>query len=195
MEPMATTAVRDPRIAHPSVDERSARGRAARARVRRSDHATWQPSGERIGPVDLLLEQAAGREQELAPIRHGRMLASPFAFFRGTAALMAADLAQTPQSGITVQLCGDAHLSNFGGFAAPDRELVFDINDFDETARGPWEWDVKRLATSIAIAGRELGLTAAERRQAVEASVRSYREAMREFAALRNLELWYARLT
>ena len=128
------------------------------------------------------------------PIRHGRMLASPFAFFRGTAALMAADLAQTPQSGITVQLCGDAHLSNFGGFAAPDRELVFDINDFDETARGPWEWDVKRLATSIAIAGRELGLTAAERGQAVEASVRSYREAMREFAALRNLELWYARL-
>jgi uncharacterized protein (DUF2252 family) len=194
MEPMATTAVRDPRIAHPSVDERSARGRAARARVRRSDHATWQPSGERIGPVDLLLDQAAGREQELVPIRHGRMLASPFAFFRGTAALMAADLAQTPHSGITVQLCGDAHLSNFGGFAAPDRELVFDINDFDETARGPWEWDVKRLATSIAIAGRELGLTAAERRQAVEASVRSYREAMREFAALRNLELGYARL-
>jgi uncharacterized protein (DUF2252 family) len=194
MEPMATTAVRDPRIAHPSVDERSARGRAARARVRRSDHATWQPSGERIGPVDLLLDQAAGREQELVPIRHGRMLASPFAFFRGTAALMAADLAQTPHSGITVQLCGDAHLSNFGGFAAPDRELVFDINDFDETARGPWEWDVKRLATSIAIAGRELGLTAAERRQAVEGSVRSYREAMREFAALRNLELGYARL-
>ena len=122
------------------------------------------------------------------------MLASPFAFFRGTAALMAADLAQTPHSGITVQLCGDAHLSNFGGFAAPDRELVFDINDFDETARGPWEWDVKRLAASIAIAGRELGLTATQRRQAVEASVRSYRAAMREFAALRNLELWYARL-
>ena len=150
--------------------------------------------GRAATPVELVLEQAAEREPELVPIRHGRMLASPFAFFRGTAALMAGDLAQTPQSGITVQLCGDAHLSNFGGFAAPDRELVFDMNDFDETARGPWEWDVKRLSTSIAIAGRELGLTAAQRQQAVEAAVRSYREAMREFAALRNLELWYSRL-
>jgi uncharacterized protein (DUF2252 family) len=204
MAPMATITVREPdarrsggppeRVAHPSVKERSSRGKAARGRVPRSDHAAWRPSGERRPPVELLLEQAAGREPELVPIRHGRMLASPFAFFRGAAALMAADLAQTPQSGITVQLCGDAHLSNFGGFAAPDRELVFDINDFDETARGPWEWDVKRLATSIAIAGRELGLTAAERQQAVEAAVRSYREAMREFAALRNLELWYSRL-
>jgi uncharacterized protein (DUF2252 family) len=182
------------RVAHPSVAERASRGKAARGRVPRTPHAAWQPSSERLGPVDLLREQAAEREPELVPIRHGRMLASPFAFFRGTAALMAADLAQTPDSGITVQLCGDAHLSNFGGFAAPDRQLVFDINDFDETARGPWEWDVKRLATSVAIAGRELGLTAAERRRAVEASVRSYREAMREFAALRNLELWYARL-
>jgi uncharacterized protein (DUF2252 family) len=122
------------------------------------------------------------------------MLASPFAFFRGAAALMAADLAAAPQSGIAVQLCGDAHLSNFGGFAAPDRELVFDINDFDETARGPWEWDVKRLAASVAIAGRELGLTEAERVTAVQAAVRSYREAMRSFAQMRNLELWYARL-
>ncbi len=182
------------RVAHPSVTERASRGKAARGRVPRTAHAAWQPSGDRRGPVELLREQAAEREPELVPIRHGRMLASPFAFFRGTAALMAADLAQTPHSGIAVQLCGDAHLSNFGGFAAPDRELVFDINDFDETARGPWEWDVKRLATSIAIAGRELGLTAPERRRAVEASVRSYREAMREFAALRNLELWYARL-
>ena len=204
MEPMATTTVRDPearrggapagRVAHPSVAEREARGKAARGRVRRSDHAAWQPAGDRVGPVDLLLEQAAGREPELVGIRHGRMLASPFAFFRGTAALMAADLAGTPDSGLTVQLCGDAHLSNFGGFAAPDRELVFDINDFDETARGPWEWDVKRLATSIAIAGRDLGLTGTERRQAAEVAVRSYREAMRGFAAQRNLELWYSRL-
>ena len=160
----------------------------------RSDHAAWWPATDRRAPVEVLLEQAAGREPELVPIRHGRMLASPFAFFRGAAAVMAADLAHTPRSGITVQLCGDAHLSNFGGFAAPDRELVFDINDFDETARGPWEWDVKRLAASIAIAGRELGLTGAARRQAAEAAVRSYREAMREFAALRNLELWYSRL-
>jgi uncharacterized protein (DUF2252 family) len=203
MRPMATISVRDPdalrrgppeRVAHPSVKERASRGKAARGRVPRSDHAAWQPSGERRPVVELLLEQAAEREPELVPIRHGRMLASPFAFFRGTAALMAADLAQTPRSGMTVQLCGDAHLSNFGGFAAPDRELVFDINDFDETARGPWEWDVKRLAASIAVAGRELGLTAAERQHAVEAAMRSYREAMREFAALRNLELWYSRL-
>ena len=122
------------------------------------------------------------------------MLVSPFAFFRGAAALMAADLAETPQSGLEVQLCGDAHLSNFGGFASPDRELVFDINDFDETARGPWEWDVKRLAASIAVAGRELGLAAEARRVAVEDAVRSYREAMRRFATMRNLELWYARL-
>jgi uncharacterized protein (DUF2252 family) len=140
------------------------------------------------------MEQAADRVPELVPIRHGRMLVSPFAFFRGAAALMAADLTGTPDSGVHVQLCGDAHLSNFGGFAAPDRELVFDINDFDETARGPWEWDVKRLAASVAVAGRELGLTPAARHRVVEAAVRSYREAMRQFATMRNLELWYARL-
>jgi uncharacterized protein (DUF2252 family) len=162
--------------------------------VPRSVHAAWEPSRGRPAPVEVLLEQAAGREPELVPVRHGRMLASPFAFFRGAAALMAADLALTPQSGLPVQLCGDAHLSNFGGFAAPDRELVFDINDFDETARGPWEWDVKRLAASIAIAGRELGLTSVKRRAAVQAAVRSYREAMRRFATMRNLELWYVRL-
>ena len=142
----------------------------------------------------MLLEQAADREADLVPIRHGRMLASPFAFFRGSAALMAADLAETSRSGLTVQLCGDAHLSNFGGFASPSRELVFDINDFDETARGPWEWDVKRLAASVAIAGRDVGLAPAARHDAVEAAVRSYREAMRRFATMRNLELWYARL-
>jgi uncharacterized protein (DUF2252 family) len=182
------------RVPHPSVEERNARGKDARSNVPRSIHAAWEPSRERRPPEDVLLEQAVDRVPELVPIRHGRMLASPFAFFRGAAALMAADLAATPQSGLAVQLCGDAHLSNFGGFAAPDRELVFDINDFDETARGPWEWDVKRLAASIAIAGRELGLEAAARRGAVESAVRSYREAMRQFATLRNLELWYARL-
>jgi uncharacterized protein (DUF2252 family) len=182
------------RVAHPSVEERAARGKAARSQVPRSSHAAWEPSRERRPAEDVLLEQAASRVAELVPIRHGRMLASPFAFFRGAAALMAADLADTPRSGLTVQLCGDAHLSNFGGFASPARELVFDINDFDETARGPWEWDVKRLAASIAIAGRELGLAPAARRDAVEAAVRSYREAMRRFATMRNLELWYARL-
>ena len=142
----------------------------------------------------MVLAQAADREPDLVPIRHGRMLASPFAFFRGAAAIMAADLAETPRSGLTVQLCGDAHLSNFGGFASPDRELVFDINDFDETARGPWEWDIKRLAASVAVAGRDIGLAPAARRDAVEAAARSYREAMRRFATMRNLELWYARL-
>jgi uncharacterized protein (DUF2252 family) len=180
--------------AHPSLAERAARGRAARSSVPRSSHADWEPASDRRSPEDVLLEQAADRVPELVPIRHGRMLASPFAFFRGAAALMAADLAGTPDSGIPVQLCGDAHLSNFGGFAAPDRELVFDINDFDETARGPWEWDVKRLAASIAVAGRELGHSPAARSGAVEAAARSYREAMRVFAAMRNLELWYARL-
>lgn len=182
------------RVPHPSVAERTARGKAARASVPRSSHAGWEPPAGRRAPVDVLLEQAADRVPELVPIRHARMLASPFAFFRGSAALMTGDLAGAPHSGLSVQLCGDAHLSNFGGFAAPDRELVFDINDFDETARGPWEWDVKRLAASIAIAGRDLGLPPAVRRDAVEAAVRSYRVAMRRFAAMRNLELWYARL-
>jgi uncharacterized protein (DUF2252 family) len=182
------------RLPHPSVDARAARGRAARAEVPRSAHADWEAPGERRPAEDVLLEQAADRVPELVPIRHGRMLTSPFAFFRGAAAVMAADLAGTPDSGLHVQLCGDAHLSNFGGFAAPDRELVFDINDFDETGRGPWEWDVKRLAASLAIAGRELGLDAGARAGAVEAAVRGYREAMRSFAAMRNLDVWYARL-
>jgi uncharacterized protein (DUF2252 family) len=179
---------------HPSVEERAARGKAARKKAPRGSHAAWEPPPARRDPVEVLFEQAADREPELVPVRHGRMLASPFAFFRGAAALMAADIAPTPQSGLPVQLCGDAHLSNFGGFAAPDRELVFDINDFDETARGPWEWDVKRLAASIAIAGRELGLADVARRTAIEGAVRSYRVAMRRFAAMRNIELWYARL-
>jgi uncharacterized protein (DUF2252 family) len=137
-----------------TVEERTARGRGARSRVPRSAHAEWEPAPGRRPAEDVLLEQAADRVPELVPIRHGRMLRSPFAFLRGAAAVMAADLAGTPDTGLTVQLCGDAHLSNFGGFASPDRRLVFDINDFDETARGPWEWDVKRLAASVAIAGR-----------------------------------------
>jgi uncharacterized protein (DUF2252 family) len=181
-------------VPHRSVEERTTRGKAARADVPRSSQAEWEPPSGRRPPEEVLLEQAADRVPELVPIRTGRMLASPFAFFRGAAALMAADLAETPHSGIPVQLCGDAHLSNFGGFASPDRELVFDINDFDETARGPWEWDVKRLAASIAIAGRELGLARGGRQATVEEAVRSYRETMREFATMRNLELWYARL-
>jgi uncharacterized protein (DUF2252 family) len=182
------------RLSHPSVKERVARGKAARSATPRSSHSGWKSSRAPARVEALLREQAEERVPELVPIRHRRMLASPFAFFRGCAALMAGDLADTPRSGFDVQLCGDAHLSNFGGFASPSRELVFDINDFDETVRGPWEWDVKRLAASVAIAGRELGLDGPVRESAVGTAVRSYREAMRRFAAMRNLELWYARL-
>ncbi len=144
--------------------------------------------------MDLLEEQATSRVPELVPVRYGRMLASPFAFYRGAAYVMAADLASTPRSGINVQVCGDAHVSNFGLFGSPERELLFDINDFDETLPGPWEWDVKRLAASLAVAGRNNGFTNAERGQVITASVGEYRTAMREFASMRNLDVWYSRL-
>jgi uncharacterized protein (DUF2252 family) len=180
--------------AHLSLQERAARGKEARRRAPRRSHAEWAPRSDRASAVEMLEAQEVGRLPELLPVRHARMLVSPFAFYRGAASLMAADLAGSPDSGLRVQACGDAHLSNFGGFASPDRDLVFDINDFDETAPGPWEWDVKRLAASIAIAGRQLGLSAAQRRTAVAASVRAYREAMRRFAAMGNLAVWYARL-
>jgi len=172
----------------------AAAGRAARARVRRGAHGEFAPAADRPDPLDLLAAQAATRLAPLVPLRHERMAASPFAFFRGAAAVMAADLAATPTTGLRAQLCGDAHLSNFGGFAAPDRRLVFDLNDFDETLPGPWEWDVKRLAASIAIAGRERGLDRGERARAVRAAVREYREAMSRFAGQRHVEVWYARL-
>ena len=150
---------------------------------------------KRRDPVALLEEQAASRVPELVPIRYGRMLASPFAFYRGGALIMAADLARTPNSGLRVQLCGDAHLSNFGVFGSPERNLVFDMNDFDETAPGPWEWDVKRLAASFAIGGRENGFSGKERRAVVLDTVRAYREAMTAFAQMRNLDVWYAHLS
>jgi uncharacterized protein (DUF2252 family) len=178
----------------PTPDERTAAGKAAREVVPRSSHGQWTPPPRRRDPVTLLEDQAKSRVRELVPIRYGRMLASPFTFFRGAAAIMAMDLANTPQSGIHVQLCGDAHLSNFGVFAAPDRRLVMDVNDFDETLPGPWEWDVKRLAASFEIAGRNRNFTPKQTRAAVLRTVRSYREAMREFAAMRNLEVWYVRL-
>ena len=176
------------------VSERAAVGRAARSDAHRSSHATWEPPEDRADPVTVLERQALTRVPELVPIRYGRMAASPFAFFRGAAAVMSADLARTPVSGLRVQACGDAHLSNFGVFAAPDRRLVFDLNDFDESLPGPWEWDVKRLSASFAIAGRENGFKRKERRGAVLEAARSYREAMRAFASQRNLEVWYARL-
>ncbi|MDO8188163.1 DUF2252 domain-containing protein [Conexibacter sp. JD483] len=172
----------------------AAAGRAARARVRRGAHGEFAPASDRPDPLDLLAAQARTRLQALVPLRHERMAVSAFAFFRGAAAVMAADLAATPHTGLRVQLCGDAHLANFGGFAAPDRRLVFDLNDFDETLPGPWEWDVKRLAASIAIAGRDRGFGSEQRAVATGAAVREYREAIGRFAAERHVEVWYARL-
>jgi uncharacterized protein (DUF2252 family) len=181
-------------IAHLSVAERAARGKAARAEVPRSSHAHFEPSSERADPIELLEHQARTRVPELVPIRYGRMLVSPFTFYRGAAMIMAEDLSSTPRSGILVQCCGDAHLSNFGLFASPDRRLVFDLNDFDETLPGPWEWDVKRLVTSMLIAARDNGFSAADQERVVLQTVKAYRTAMREFAGMRNLDVWYARL-
>src|SRR6476661_3138437 len=174
--------------------ERHARGKAARSEVPRSAHGAWEPAAIRRDPVDLLEEQGRTRLPELVPIRYGRMLVSPFTFFRGAAYIMAADLADGPRTGLHAQLCGDAHLSNFGVFAAPDRRLVFSINDFDETLLGPFEWDVKRLAASLVVAGRDQGFNAATLRSVVRAAVREYRQAMRRFAEIQNIHVWYARL-
>ena len=175
------------------MSERRAAGKRAREAVPRKAHAVWRPPAGRADPVGILERQAETRLPELLPIRYGRMSQSPFAFFRGAAAIMAADLATTPRSGFVTQLCGDAHLSNFGGFAGPDRQLLFDLNDFDETLPGPWEWDVKRLGASLAVAGRNAGLGSSQRRAAVTAAARAYREAMRDFAAMGNLDVWYSR--
>jgi len=172
-------------------DERQLRGKAARARAPRSRHAEFTPVPGRESPVDVLEAQAAQRLPELNPVRYGRMLASPFAFFRGAAAVMAADLAGTPTSGFTTQICGDAHLANFGLYASPERHLVFDLNDFDETIRGPWEWDVKRLCASLEIAGRDRGFSRRDRRNAVTAAAFGYRGAMARYATMRYLDLWY----
>ena len=174
--------------------ERAARGKAARADIPRSTHAHWQPAPNRPDPVELLEEQARTRLPELIPIRYGRMLVSPFTFFRGAAYVMAADLAGGPRTGLYAQLCGDAHLCNFGIFAAPDRKLVFSINDFDETLPGPFEWDLKRLVTSIAVAGRDRGFDEQVRRSILMAAVREYRRAMAQFAEMSTLDVWYIRL-
>ena len=173
--------------------ERAARGKAVRKQVPLEAHAEVRLSPTR-DPVGLLLTQAEGRVPALVPIRHGRMLVSPFTFYRGAALVMAADLAQTTPTGLEVQLCGDAHLSNFGAYASPDRRLVFDINDFDETLPGPFEWDVKRLAASFVVAGRDNGFDAKQCREVVRTVVRHYREALREFAGQPILAVWYARL-
>jgi uncharacterized protein (DUF2252 family) len=177
-----------------SVAEREAKGKAARAQTPRSSHGEWQAGEDREDPVAILQGQAESRVPELVPIRYGRMLVSPFTFYRGAAAIMAADLADTPTSGLNVQLCGDAHLSNFGIFASPEREMLFDINDFDETLPGPWEWDVKRLTASLCVAGRDLNLTRQETADVLAWTTQSYRQSMRGFAQMSNLEVWYAKL-
>ena len=175
-------------------DERKATGKAARAGASRSSHGEWKPATDRPDPVTILLDQAEGRVPELLPLRYGRMLVSPFSFYRGAAAIMAGDLATTPTSGLSVQLCGDAHLSNFGTFSSPERELVFDISDFDETLPGPWEWDLKRLAASVCIAGRDREFKGKEIAEAVLQTVAEYRNTMNAFAQQGNLEVWYAHL-
>jgi uncharacterized protein (DUF2252 family) len=178
---------------HLTAAERGEQGRAVRSAVPRSSLGEWEPPTQRRDPVDRLEEQSRSRVQELVPIRHGRMLVSPFTFFRGGAYLMAADLDHSPRTGLEVQLCGDAHLSNFGAYAAPDRRLVFGVNDFDETLPGPFEWDVKRLAASFAVAGRDRGFGSRQRHAINQNVATAYREAMRSFASMRNLDLWYAR--
>jgi uncharacterized protein (DUF2252 family) len=192
--PRRTAQVPAPPV-HLTLQERYDIGREARRRVPRSGHRGWEPPATRRDPVTLLEEQNATRVPFLVPIRHARMRVSPFTFYRGTARIMAADLASTPTSGLQVQLGGDAHLSNFGAYASPERELVFDANDFDETLPGPWEWDVKRLAASFTVAGQHLGLDRAAIRQATATVVRSYREAMAEYAPLGHLDVWYDEFT
>ena len=193
-QPQAAASKPPEPVQHFSVPERVARGKAARADVPRSAHAAWEPPADRPDPVALLEEQAEARVPELVPIRYGRMLVSPFTFYRGAAYIMASDLSRVPRTSLNAQLCGDAHLSNFGGYAAPDRRLVFDMNDFDETLPGPFEWDLKRLAASFAVAGRSRGFGRSERDVINRAVVRGYRESITSFAAMRTFDVWYSRV-
>ncbi|GAA2772197.1 DUF2252 domain-containing protein [Streptomyces lavendulae] len=192
MSQQSTTAMRASIRATP--EERAALGKEARRRSPRSGHAVYEPAADRRDPLGILEAQSAARVPELVPIRYGRMTESPFRFYRGAAAIMASDLAGSPDSGITAQLCGDAHLLNFRLLASPERELMFDINDFDETLPGPWEWDVKRLSASFVIAARANGFDDAERARVVSAAVRSYRQAMTRFAGMGNLDVWYTKV-
>jgi uncharacterized protein (DUF2252 family) len=182
-------------IEHPSVKQRRKRGKEARQQAPPSGHAGWKPAADRPDPFALLEEQDATREPDLVPVRHGRMMVSPFTFYRGAAKIMAADLKDTPRAGLMVQLCGDAHLSNFGLFASPERTLLFDLNDFDETLTGPFEYDVKRMSASFTIAARNNGFSKAEAHDATLASVSAYRTSMAEFAEMTTMDVWYARLT
>jgi uncharacterized protein (DUF2252 family) len=198
MERMAVKTKTEPmavkRVAHPSVEDRRARGLEARDNAPPSSHTEWAPASDRPDPVGLLEEQNVTREPDLVPVRHGRMVVSPFTFYRGAAKIMAADLDGTPVAGLHVQLCGDAHLSNFGLFASPERRLLFDVNDFDETLPGPFEYDVKRMAASFTIAGRNNGFTKADTKAATLGSVTAYREAMASFAKMGTMAIWYAHL-
>jgi uncharacterized protein (DUF2252 family) len=182
------------RVFDPGVEERTAMGKALREKCSRASHAKWVPGPKRHDPIELLRQSNEGRIESLLPIRYGRMRRSPFAFFRGAAAIMAADLATTPVTGLHAQLCGDCHLMNFGGYGSPERRIVFDINDFDETLRGPWEWDVKRLAASVVLSGRESGLKDRQCGDAARVMVASYRLHMREYAQMRALDAWYSHI-
>jgi uncharacterized protein (DUF2252 family) len=182
------------KVAHPSLEERQAEGRQASERTPPSSHSGWHPAADRPDPVALIEEQDLTREQDLVPVRHGRMAVSAFTFYRGGARIMAADLKDTPVAGLDAQLCGDAHLSNFGLFASPERRLLFDLNDFDETLPGPFEYDVKRMAASFTIAARNNGFSKADARAATQASVTAYREAMATFAQMPTMDIWYAHL-
>ncbi len=179
---------------HQTIEERAELGKSLREQTPRSSHGEWSAAPDRSDPVSLIEEQNNGRLEWLIPVRRWRMSASPFTFFRGSARIMAADLASTPVSGLEVQVCGDAHLANFGLYASPERQLVFDINDFDETLAGPWEWDIKRLATSFIIAARHNGLKQADGNKVTEGVVRSYRKSMTDFVAMRTTDIWYAKL-
>jgi len=190
----SSAVTREWAMPHLSVEEHAARGKAERAQIPRAAHGAWEALPYRPDPIALLEEQAKTRVPELVPIRWGRMLVSPFAFYRGAACVMASDLAGTARSGLRAQLCGDAHLANFGVFGSPERRMVFDINDFDETLPGPWDWDVKRLAASVEVAGRDNGFSKSARSDIVLTTIRAYREAMRDFVALHHLDVWYASL-
>jgi uncharacterized protein (DUF2252 family) len=182
------------KVAHPSVDERVARGKDARTAAPLKSQGTFDPPADRPDPVTLLTEQNATRDADLVPVRHGRMMVSPFTFYRGAARIMASDLSHTPTAGLMVQLCGDAHLSNFGVFASPERRLLFDLNDFDETLPGPFEYDVKRLAASLTIAARNNAYTPADARGMALEAAKSYRESMASFAQMRTMDIWYAHM-
>jgi uncharacterized protein (DUF2252 family) len=178
-----------------ALDERIAAGKALRDKVPRADHGRWKRREGRPDPIQLLRAGDEGRVPELVPIRYGRMMASPFAFYRGTAAIMASDLAGTPATGLRVQACGDCHLMNFGGFATPERNVIFDINDFDETLPAPWEWDIKRLVASFVLAARSLGLSDAKARDVAATCARSYRKRVAEYAQMHPLDVWYVRVS